>query len=85
MECIGLDVHRHYTYYTRVDEAGRIVAQERVANEALPDVIGKIDPPCRAVLEATGNWGYIADLLTPLTEEVVLAHPLQVRAIAARR
>ncbi len=85
MESIGLDVHRHYTVYTRVDETGRIVAQERVANEALPEVIGQIDPPCRAVLEATGTWGYIADLLEPVVEEVVLAHPLQVRAIAAAK
>ena len=59
MESIALDVHRHCTVYTRVDEAGRIVAQERVANEVLPEVIGQIDPPCRAVLEATGNWGRI--------------------------
>ena len=85
MESIGLDVHRHYTFYTRVDEAGRVVAQEKVANEALPDVFGQIDPPCRAVLEATGNWGYIADLLEPLVEEVVLAHPLKVRAIASAK
>ena len=85
MECIGLDVHRHYTYYTRVDEAGRVLAQEKVANEGLPQVMTQIAPPCRAVLEATGNWGYIADLLAPLVEEVVLAHPLQVRAIAAAK
>lgn len=64
MESIGLDVHRHYTVYTRVDEAGRILAQERVANEALPDVIGQIHSPCRAVLEATGNAQLLrADLI----------------------
>lgn len=85
MECIGLDVHRHYTYYTRVDETGRVLAQKKVANEALPEAIAPLNPPCRAVLEATGNWGYIADLLEPLVEEVVLAHPLQVRAIAAAK
>lgn len=85
MECIGLDVHRHHTYYTRVDEAGDVLAQEKVANEDLPQVFAHIPPPCRAVLEATGNWGYVADLLEPLVEELVLAHPLQVRAIAAAK
>ena len=85
MECIGLDVHRHHTYYTQVDEAGQVVAQKKVSNEDLAEVIADIAPPCRAVLEATGNWGYIADLLEPLIEELVLAHPLQVRAIAAAK
>jgi transposase len=80
-----LDVHRHYTVYTRVDEAGRVLAQDKVANEALPEAIGHLDGPCQVVLEATGNWGYIADLLTPLVDELVLAHPLKVRAIAAAK
>lgn len=85
MECIGLDVHRHYTYYTRVDEAGRVLTQEKVANEGLPEALAQRGRPCRAVLEATGNWGYVADLLEPVVEELVLAHPLQVRAIAAAK
>jgi hypothetical protein len=34
MEYIGLDVHRHYCVYTRLDEGGRILDQGKVANEA---------------------------------------------------
>lgn len=85
MESIGLDVHRHYTVYTRMDETGRILAQDKVANEALPTIISQAHAPCRVTLEATGNWGYVADLLQPIVDELVLAHPLQVRAIAAAK
>ena len=85
MEYIGLDVHRHYTVYARVDEHGEVVEQGRVKNGALPAAIVDEGRPCRVVLEATANWGYVADLLEPLAEEVVLAHPLQVRAIAAAK
>jgi len=85
MESIGLDVHRHYTVYARVDETGRVLARDKVAHEALPTIIRQAHAPCRATLEATGNWGYIADLLQPVVEELVLAHPLQVRAIAAAK
>jgi transposase len=85
MEYIGLDVHRHYTVYTRVDEGGHVLAQEKVANGELPVAIGQAHLPCRVVLEAMGNWGYIVDLLEPVVQEVVLAHPLQVRAIAAAK
>src|SRR3972149_6150026 len=85
MESIGLDVHRHYTVYARVDETGRVLARDKVAHEALPTIIRQAHAPCRATLEATGNWGYIADLLQPGGEELVLAHPLQVRAIAAAK
>jgi transposase len=85
MESIGLDVHRHYTVYARVDETGRVLARDRVANEELPRIIDQAHAPCRVTLEATGNWGYVADLLQPIVDELVLAHPLQVRAIAAAK
>jgi transposase len=85
MESIGLDVHRHYTVYARVDETGRVLARDRVANEELPRIIDQAHAPCRVTLEATGNWGYIADLLQPIVDELVLAHPLQLRAIAAAK
>jgi len=85
VESIGLDVHRHYTVYARVDETGRLLARDRVANEALPTIISQAHAPCRATLEASGNWPYIVDLLQPIVEELILAHPLQVRAIAAAK
>jgi transposase len=84
MEYIGLDVHRHFTVLARVAESGEVLGHEKVWNHLLPEAIASSSSPCRAVLEATGNWGYICDLLEPieLVKEVALAHPLQVKAIA---
>ena len=84
MEYIGLDVHRHYTVLARVDEAGRVLSHEKVANALVPEAVAGGGNSCRVVLEATANWGYICDLLEAqeLVEEVALAHPLQVKAIA---
>jgi hypothetical protein len=38
-----------------------------------------------AVLEATGNWSFIYDVLEAGTDEVVLTHPKRIRAIAAAK
>jgi transposase len=39
----------------------------------------------KAVLEATRNWGLIYDWLEEILDDVALAHPLKVRAIAEAR
>jgi len=36
-------------------------------------------------LEAGGNWHFVFDVLESVVDEVLLAHPLRVRAIAAAR
>jgi len=41
--------------------------------------------PGKAVLEATRNWGLIYDWLEEILDDVALAHPLKVRAIAEAR
>lgn len=84
MEYIGLDVHRHFTLMARVDERGKVLGHEKVTNALVPEQIANWGERCRVVLEATANWGYMSDLLEAqaLVEEVALAHPLQVKAIA---
>jgi len=39
----------------------------------------------KAVFEASRNWPYYAELLRPHCAEIVMAHPLRVRAIASAR
>jgi hypothetical protein len=41
--------------------------------------------PGVAVVEATRNWGLIYDWMSEVLDEVVLAHPLKVKAIAEAR
>ena len=87
MEYFGLDVHKQYTVYTRVNQAGTILGQGRVANDldSLAALLAPSDGPAKVVLEAGGIWPVFADALEELGAEVILAHPLRTRAIAAAR
>ena len=82
---VGLDFHKRFSYGTIMAEDGRILKQGRLANDprALEAFLGPHGgPQCAAVLEATRNWHVMHDWLEARTGEVVLAHPLKLRAIA---
>ena len=80
----GLDVHKKYTTYCIMDDDGRVLREGRCQNEDLPKVFS-LKGRKRAVLEAGQNWSYFYDLIEPLVDQALLAHPLRVRAIAAAR
>ncbi len=87
MDYFGLDIHKHYTVYTHMNEAGKVLGRGRLANEraALQDVFSEAEGPTAVVMEATYHWYHLFDLMEDLVEEVHLAHPLKVRAIAEAR
>jgi transposase len=83
MRIIGLDVHRSFAEVAILDRgairrAGRILLEHGHIIE-----FGKtLDLSDEVVLEATGNTAIIVRLLRPFVRRVVVANPLQVRAIA---
>lgn len=83
---IGVDYHRKYSYMTVMDEKGKIVDQSQVANnaEAVKLFLQRagVNDGSSAVMEATRNWTVMHDWLEELVDEVHLAHPLKVKAIA---
>jgi transposase len=82
----GLDVHKRYTTFCVMDDAGGILAEGRCQNDELalhPALALKGEK--RGVMEASGNWYHMFDLLEPLFDQLLLAHPFRVRAIAAAR
>jgi transposase len=82
----GLDVHKRYTSFCVMDDQGAIVREGRCLTEELPlHPTFSLSGEKRAVMEAGGNWYSVYDRLEPLFQELVLAHPLRVRAIAAAR
>lgn len=87
MHYYGIDVHKRFCAFTCIDDGGRVIRRGRVANT--PETLGQMVAPsggeASAVLEATGNWTYIYDTLEPWVAELILAHPLMVRAIAAAK
>src|SRR3982751_4086981 len=70
---------------TVIDETGTVLERRRTASsrEGMPEPLGPHrGEPMKAVLEAGYGWGPIYDRIGEAAEEVVLAHPLKVRAIA---
>lgn len=84
---VGVDASKATSQITVVDEAGKVLKRMRVANsrEGLQAMLGRYRRPMKAVLEASYSWGPMYDWLDELTDEVVLAHPGKVRAIAEAR
>ena len=84
---VGLDIGLTKHYVVVLDEHGAIAQQQRLPNDSL--VIQRffetLEGPARVVLEATGNWVAVYERVEPYVQEVVLAHPLKVRAIASAR
>jgi transposase len=85
---VGVDAHKKTSHFTVMDEKGTVLKAKNVesspegVNEALAAFHGK---RMKAVIEASYSWGPMYDLLSEATDEVVLAHPVQVKAIANAR
>lgn len=84
---VGCDVGKRMHYVVVMDETGQIAQQRRLPNDALclQQFFAALEGPTRVVLEATGNWVAVYERIEPYVQEVVLAHPLKVRAIASAR
>ena len=86
MRSIGMDVHRSFAQVAICDD-GQITDSFKVDMEH--DAVVEFGRSLRAddevVLEATGNTATIVRLLTPFVARVVIANPLQVKAIAHAR
>jgi transposase len=83
---IGLDVHRTFAEVVfwedgRLRPAGR-VDMTRSGLEGFGRTLAKTD---EVVVEATGNAMAVVRVLTPYVARVIMANPLQVRAIAHAR
>lgn len=83
----GVDAHRTATHITIMDENGKVLARKRVpsSSDELHKLFANYQEPIKAVVEATYNWGPVYDWLDEIVDEVVLAHPTKVRAIADAR
>jgi transposase len=86
MKYIGLDCHKQYDHATMIDtETGEIKAK-RLSHikEEFKEFIGD-RTGTRMVIESCRDWPKTYELSEDLVEEVVLAHPLKVKAIASAR
>lgn len=85
---VGVDYHKHYSFGVIMNENREILKQSKFANhpDAVRAFLGRwAGDTCSAVLEATRNWTVMHDWLEEHTGEVLLAHPMKLKAIAEAR
>jgi len=85
MYYIGLDVHKKTISYCVKDVAGHVHRTGKIGSTRweLDGWIMTLPQPRMIAMEATIFTGWIYDHLRPHAEEVKVAHPLMLRAIAA--
>jgi transposase len=86
MNYLGLDYHKKYSFATIITEHGEIKEKEKLLNkkESFKEYLDKYDGVV-AVVEACWNWPVAIELLDGLVDEVKLANPVKVKAIAEAR
>jgi len=81
---IGVDYHKKYSFMVVKDEQGKVLRSGQVPNQK--KYVEKFVEPFaaggHAVIEATRNWVVMHDWLEEMLDEVQLANPLKVKAIA---
>ncbi|MBZ7922357.1 IS110 family transposase [Ensifer adhaerens] len=81
---IGVDYHKSYSHLVVQDSSGKTLRSGRVKNDrqSLDSFLERYRENSHAVVEATRNWMVMYDWLDDICDDVVLAHPLKVKAIA---
>ena len=83
---VGIDLHRQFIVMAAVRDNGEVMEPVKIScreSEAILDAIRSL-VPFRAVIEASGTYRWLYDLLHP-QGTVLLAHPLYLRAMVQRR
>jgi hypothetical protein len=83
----GIDQHKRNSYITTYGPEGSIVKQERVPNTelGLRQYFAQFQGHHRAVVESTGGWYWLAQVLKELNVELSLAHATRLKAISAAK
>jgi transposase len=86
MKYIGLDCHKQYDHATMIDTETGEIKVKRLAHikEDFSDFIGD-RTGTRMVIESCRDWSRTYELSEDLVEEIILAHPLKVKAIASAK
>jgi transposase len=79
---IGLDLGDRWSFYCVLDEAGKIILEQKVATtpEAMKQTFGKI-PRSLIAMETGTHSPWVSRLLTELGHEVLVAHAQKVELI----
>src|SRR5579872_1185556 len=83
---VGLDLGDRSSWYCVLDEAGRVLLEQRVSTtpKALREVLGGM-PRSRIALETGMHSPWVSRLLSAVGHEVIVAHARKVRLIGESR
>lgn len=84
MHYIGIDLHKKSITVCLVDQQGQILARRQLACQQPERIVAWFRQwtPFQAVMEATASYEWLWQLLEPLADRLVLAHPGKMRIIA---
>ena len=79
----GIDLHKRTSYFTTVDEDGKVVKEANLKNHrsAIRAYFASLPGSHKAVVESTFNWYWLADLLRDQNISLELAHAKYLKAI----
>lgn len=83
---VGIDLHRRTLVIAAVHDTGELKIPVGLKCSEVDRIVTVLEElkPFRAVIEATGTYRWLYELLSPLGT-VLLAHPLRLRAMVQRR
>jgi transposase len=84
MYYLGIDLHKHRSHVTALNEGGQEIFKGVLRNERneFEKLIVRLGEKCRGVIETTYNWEKMYDMLTEIGVETVVAHAYKLRVIA---
>ena len=79
---VGLDIHAKHITICVVNESGEIVRRGKVRSiDQMMGTLEALPEPFSVCYEASCGYGHYHDLLRPIAEQVLVAHPGQLRLI----
>jgi transposase len=80
----GIDLHRHSIQICTVDTNGTVIEQRNMKSkkEFVVEYFNQWNCPHQAVVECTGNWYWLCDLLKSIDVHIMLAHAKYLKAIS---
>lgn len=87
MFSIGMDVHQNSTALCILDSNGRVKSERevkggfKVVAQTLSEMRESLGEPFRVCYEASCGYGTLYDLLTPIAQEVKVAHATELKLI----
>ena len=87
MRFVGLDVHKKSIVFCEKTQGGKVKSEGRIAatRDALDAWVAERKEPWTGAMEATLFTGWIYDHLRPHARQLLVAHPLMLRAIACAK